>query len=219
MIAPPLTVERLLEALGPRTDFRDGVLGDIAEEFALRAERDGSVAARRWYYREAIRTTPHLLRDWARCLHARDVEHLVSAIIASFVLLLVLEVILLRTAFILLAALGVAPALLPPSLGVLYVTAVELALVGMSAITGGFIAAWIGRRTPLVSALAFGVVWLCAVVAGCAVVQNGPPVWYEACAILVMMVGTTIGGILRIRATRLVSREGDSDSLAKRMAC
>lgn len=217
MIAPPLTVERLLEALGPRTDFRDGILGDLAEEFALRAERDGSAAARRWYNREAIRATPHLLRDWARCLHARHVEHLVSAIIASFVLLLVLEVILLRTAFILLAALGVAPALLPPSPGIRYVTA--LALVGISAIAGGFIAAWIGRRTPLVSALAFGIVWLCAVVAGCAVVHNGPPVWYEACAILVMMAGTTIGGILRIRATRLVSRQGDSDSLAKRMAC
>jgi hypothetical protein len=68
MIAPPITVERLLEALGTKTDFRDGLLGDLAEEFALRAEREGAPATRRWYYRESIRATPHLLRDWARGL-------------------------------------------------------------------------------------------------------------------------------------------------------
>lgn len=83
MIAPPVTVERLLEALSTKTDFRDNILGDLAEEFALLLEREGAAAARRWYYRESIRTTPHLLRDWARGLRAPDVRHLADIVIIS----------------------------------------------------------------------------------------------------------------------------------------
>ena len=47
MIAPPLTAERLLEGLSAKTDFRDGILGDLAEEYAERVASDGDEAARR----------------------------------------------------------------------------------------------------------------------------------------------------------------------------
>lgn len=58
--------ERLLQALGADPDFAEGVLGDLAEEYAFRAVRDGISAARWWYAREALRSAPHLVRSWFR---------------------------------------------------------------------------------------------------------------------------------------------------------
>jgi len=38
----------------------EAIVGDMLEEFSNRAERSGVAAARRWYWREAVRTTVHL---------------------------------------------------------------------------------------------------------------------------------------------------------------
>ncbi|HEU4565169.1 MAG TPA: permease prefix domain 2-containing transporter [Gemmatimonadaceae bacterium] len=65
--SPP--AEALLRAIGAEPAFAEAVLGDLAEEYALRASRDGEAAARWWYAREALRSTPHLIRSAAR--HAR----------------------------------------------------------------------------------------------------------------------------------------------------
>jgi hypothetical protein len=59
-------LERLLHAIGADPEFADAVLGDLAEEHALRAARDGDVAARAWYVREALRSAPHLIRSALR---------------------------------------------------------------------------------------------------------------------------------------------------------
>lgn len=56
-------VERVLVALGADAEFLSAVLGDMAEEFAARAERDGVGAARIWYGREALRSAPHVVRN------------------------------------------------------------------------------------------------------------------------------------------------------------
>lgn len=58
--------ERLLQALGADPDFAEGVLGDLAEEYAFRAARDGISAARWWYSLEVLRSAPHFLRSWFR---------------------------------------------------------------------------------------------------------------------------------------------------------
>lgn len=63
--SPPLP-ERVLLALGVDPDFAEAVLGDMAEEYALRAARDGIGAARWWYSREVLRSAPHFLRSWFR---------------------------------------------------------------------------------------------------------------------------------------------------------
>ncbi len=60
--SPPLP-ERVLLRLGVDPDFTDAVLGDLAEEYALRALRDGAGTARWWYSREVIRSAPHFLRS------------------------------------------------------------------------------------------------------------------------------------------------------------
>lgn len=46
---------------------RDAVLGDLAEEFHDMAERRGAPAARRWYWRQTVRSIgPNLARGWRR---------------------------------------------------------------------------------------------------------------------------------------------------------
>src|SRR5581483_10272427 len=60
----PRITERLLEALCPPSPFRDGVIGDLAEEFGRRTYADGPLAARRWYYGQAIASAPHLVAYW-----------------------------------------------------------------------------------------------------------------------------------------------------------
>ena len=53
MIAPPRRIETLLYALGVDAPYRDAILGDLAEEFAIRMEeqsvdeRGAGIAARR----------------------------------------------------------------------------------------------------------------------------------------------------------------------------
>ena len=64
--ASPPAVDRALQAIGADPSFAEAVLGDLSEEFAMRAERDGWGAARWWYVREAARSTPHLLRSALR---------------------------------------------------------------------------------------------------------------------------------------------------------
>ena len=68
MTSPPRYAERLLEALGADPYLREVVLGDLAEEHALRAQWEGEPAARRWYDREGLRAVPFLLRGWWRRL-------------------------------------------------------------------------------------------------------------------------------------------------------
>jgi hypothetical protein len=58
--------ERTLQALGVDRAFAEDLLGDLAEEYALRAAHDGVASARRWYAAEALRAMPHLVRSAVR---------------------------------------------------------------------------------------------------------------------------------------------------------
>lgn len=59
--------ERVLLALGADPVFVESVLGDLAEEYAARYERDGPGVARVWYAREALRSAPHVVQNAIRC--------------------------------------------------------------------------------------------------------------------------------------------------------
>jgi len=56
----PVT-ERALLALGGDPAFITDLLGDLSEEYTYRAAHDGVSAARLWYVREVVRSTPHLV--------------------------------------------------------------------------------------------------------------------------------------------------------------
>lgn len=53
--------ERFLCSIGIDADLIEAAVGDLAEEFADRAERDGARAARVWYAREVVRSMPHVI--------------------------------------------------------------------------------------------------------------------------------------------------------------
>src|SRR5262245_12335232 len=58
--APPRIAARLLGVVIRRPEVRDGVVGDLAEEFAAYLRRHGPAAARRWYWRQALALCVHL---------------------------------------------------------------------------------------------------------------------------------------------------------------
>lgn len=196
MIAPPRRTELLLEALGAEAGFRDALLGDLAEEFAALAQTDGVGAARRWYYREAISATPHLLRVWWRRLRLRDVGNLAGVVLASYVFWAVLAVFFLAIVSSVATALG-----LPQDSHFLarsgqLVPLVGLLLAAVGGFAGGRIAAWLDERAPLTTALAFGVVWSCAGLSVGAILGN-TPVWYRVSAAVAVLVSAVLGGVHR----------------------
>ena len=52
--APPSGAEHLLRAAVRDPEWRDAVLGDLAEEYARVGQRCGVHRARRWYWRQAL---------------------------------------------------------------------------------------------------------------------------------------------------------------------
>jgi hypothetical protein len=58
--------ERVWQSLGAEPAFAEAVLGDLAEEYAGRAARDGGLSAALWYAREALRSAPHLIANAIR---------------------------------------------------------------------------------------------------------------------------------------------------------
>ena len=206
MMRPPRTAELLLESLGARASFREPLLGDLAEGFALRVERDGVDVARRWYYRESVRAIPHLLGDWRRSLCASDIRYLAGVVLASYVLTMTLVFLAAEFAAGAAHTLGFSQRMLPAPLDRAAFLALWLPMWIMSTVMGGYVAAWLDRRAPLISAAALGLAWSCSALAiGWITHDNGTPAWYWVCIPLVLAVGPTVGGVLRVRA---VARSG-----------
>src|SRR5262249_32289689 len=70
-VTPPPLAQWLMERSLVPAD-RTAVLGDLHEEFLMRAATDGLPRARRWYWRAALRSLPaHLRRAAAHGIEAR----------------------------------------------------------------------------------------------------------------------------------------------------
>ena len=202
----PRHVERLLQGFGADTEFCNDIIGDLAEEHALRVEWDGAAAARRWYRREALRVAPYLLRDWARNLRWRGARQLAGAAIASSVCTIVLERIFRFFVWHAATELGNAypalGALLKPegTLGIALVVATMYLWTAADGAVAGFLAARFNRRAPLPSVLAS-----CAVLTGGMLVMNAiigrgmVPLWFQIPNALALATGTLAGGILEVR--------------------
>jgi hypothetical protein len=159
MIAVPRVAQGLLESLCPASAFRDAVLGDLAEEFAFRAQRNGLSAARRWYYRETVRAAPYLVRDWVRGARTVDIGSIIVWTLGTFVIGEVLR------RFLMAAGVVVAWGTVPDSIGMLYAawrdvvldrpTVVQV-LGWIAPVAGGYLTAWANPRAPLTTAFAVG---------------------------------------------------------------
>ena len=191
----PRTTERLLEALGADPDFRDALLGDLAEEHAIRTAWDGEREARRWYHREALRIAPYLVRDAVRRLRWRGAARLAGVVVATYVLttlvMMPVEVVIDRVLLV-----GRVP-----DLGVGMVTLLLSRLFGP--VLGGYIAATLDRRTPLLAAVATGVAVAALGVAVVAAVAPGAvPVGVQLVKGVLVVAAAAFGGVLRVRTLR-----------------
>lgn len=163
MIAPPRWIERLLTSLGGESHCRDAILGDLAEEFAIRVEEQGVATARRWYRREALRTAPHLLASWMRHLTLPDLGRLCVAVVAAGVVHRLLAVAI-PTAIVM--SLGVKP----DSVSIVAVAwrdvlsdTVALKWIGISLLrmlpfVAGFLAGSFNPRAPIPTAIALATI-------------------------------------------------------------
>jgi hypothetical protein len=165
MITPPRWIERVLSSFGAEPDYRDALLGDLTEEFTIRVEEQGTAVARRWYFREAIRSVPHLLRSWLRRCGPRDVVQLFGVTVASWFVLRLLGMAI-RLGIVL--SFGVRP----DSVSIIeaawrdivtettVIRWVALALVQLPIVAAGFVGASLYPRGRLAAALCLNAVTL-----------------------------------------------------------
>ncbi|MEO5814658.1 MAG: hypothetical protein ABIT20_05200 [Gemmatimonadaceae bacterium] len=200
MIAPPLTVERLLAGLSARTSFRDGVLGDLAEEFSERAERDGPSVARHWYYREALRAAPHLALDWVRTLDVREVRRLVNAVFGAYFLTLLLGWFMMSVVDSTMEMLGYDawPVAVMHGPAMLILSLADAAAIGLLT---GYCGASLDKKTPIVSAVLLGFLVAVPNMAMAYAFNSGDP-FYRPIAGILMIVGAIAGGVLNVRNAR-----------------
>lgn len=205
---PPTTAERLLEALGATPKLRDAVLGDLAEEYAIRAARDGEGAARRWYWGQTIHATPHLLRDWARGLrplYAARIAGIAGATIlilgaVVFGVLLAVEVGVERIA---------GPTVLPwhdPEPGTLSLGGMLLGYIVVASTTG-WLASRLEQRAPAVAVIVLSIAWVIVAFIAPLPARAPLPAWYLLGQAVAVAVGSALGGMREIGMRRPTSAD------------
>jgi hypothetical protein len=135
---PPLAAETIVAGMIRDREVQELVLGDFAEEWRDRAEIDGPAEADRWYWRETLRTAPHLVRLWWR----ESPWHRIAAVACIAVAARIVTLILGNAGVVFLIVLG-------RSIGVSVGTTAGLGMFALGfAITGALIARVV-RRAPL----------------------------------------------------------------------
>ena len=201
MNRPPFA-ERLL--LGFLTDpaLGDAILGDLTEEWRTRITRDGRVSASLWYWGQAIRTMPHLLRDWCGNATRRDVRLRLAGILVVFGIAAlpaatahVMANISLAVARVMLGSLSaVSDGGMPLTLNWLEIAGIPLAVTAICALVGAYVIGSRSRIAPLVSVCWLGAAWI-AVSAALPLALRWPS-WYFVALPAVLAVATASGGIL-----------------------
>jgi len=218
MSRPPFA-ERLL--LGFLTDpaLADAILGDLTEEWRTRITRDGRVAADLWYWGQAIRTMPHLLRDWCVNATRRDVRLRLAGILVVFGIAALpaaaahlMANISLAVARVMLGSLSAASdGGMPLTLNWLEIAGIPLAVSAVCALAGAYVLGSRPRIAPLVSVFWLGAAWL-AVSAALPLALRWPS-WYFVAFPAVLAVATAAGGILAMLRPLHAARSSAPSSL------
>jgi hypothetical protein len=206
-VAPPRTLESVLASLGAQPDFRDAVIGDLAEEFGEHAQRDGADAARRWYYREALRAIPHLVRSWARSVNRQELARVGGILVTAYTIVVIATVIAAGMARGLLASLGFSRTSPLPWSDPLLSAVMMIGLLMLGAlwcVFAGYVVAWLDSRTPIIAATALVTVLACFGIVVSAVLHDSGnahrfPVWFRCLASTVNMTATIAGAVVRVR--------------------
>jgi hypothetical protein len=217
MSRPPFA-ERLL--LGFLTDpaLGDAILGDLTEEWRTRITREGRVSANLWYWGQAIRTMPHLLRDWCVTATRRDVLRRLAGILVVFGITTlpaaaahVTANISLAVARLMLGSLSAVAGGMPLTLNWLEIAGIPLAVSAVCALAGAYVLGSRTRIAPLVSVFWLGTAWI-AVSAAVPFALRWPS-WYFVAFPAVVAVATASGGLLAMRRPLHAARSSAPSSL------
>jgi hypothetical protein len=191
----PRRAERFLEALGASPEFGDAVIGDLAEEYALREAWDGPRDARRWYHRECWRVAPYLMRDWWRNLRGRDVRSMARALALASIASFFVDRVTHFALFDVLERAGF-PSFGTSALVWMFLT-VQTVNFSLGAF-GGYVAARLKRDAPIPAAIAFGGLWLVFGLMYIAAMEYGSfgVIAISAVNLSVVFAGTLFGGVL-----------------------
>jgi hypothetical protein len=174
----PRVATCLLKCLLPPTD-REVVLGDLIEEYAIRARSDPASTVDRWYWGQVYRSIPQA--QWSAIRRGGAVTTLGTAL-AAFIAAGALE----SAGLAALSRVLVMDANQPTALSV---------IVGLATIVlGGYVAAWI--RPGAAHALAG--IEMIAVVILMVTMSGSAPLWYGLTFLIIGPLAACAGGTLRI---------------------
>jgi predicted tellurium resistance membrane protein TerC len=189
----------VLEGFGASRTYAQDLIGDLAEEFALRAERDGHRSARSWYRAQTLRSVPHLFIDWFRTARRHDYVRALTAVWIAYCCVAGMGVMALASLRAVVAAAGHPLLVIPPAATV---------VVGMIvALACGYIVAALSQDAPLIAAFAFVVLVSATNLAVAAVVGlhvwgfPRPPV-SSITVVAVWLLMAPSGAILRMSTAR-----------------
>jgi hypothetical protein len=229
MSRPPFA-ERILLGFLADPALGDAILGDLTEEWRTRITRDGRVSANRWYWGQAIRTMPHLLRDWCVNATRRDVRLRLAGILVVFGIAAlpaaaahVMANINLAVARLMFPVLWTTSATagwsasdgrgqtMPLTLNWLEIAGIPLAVSATCALAGAYVLGARTRIAPLVSVFWLGAAWI-AVSAAVPLALRWPS-WYFVALPAVLAVGTASGGVLAMLRPLHAARSSAPSSL------
>ncbi|HJU74513.1 MAG TPA: permease prefix domain 2-containing transporter [Gemmatimonadaceae bacterium] len=156
---------------------RDGVLGDLTEEFALRARRDSLPNASRWYWRQVVRSLPRFF--WSGFRRGQWRAPLGAAVAAQVFITFGESLILI-------------PLARTFDLTGSFRWLVEMP-IGFAAMTlGGFVAAWMRRGADV----ALAVLSTIMIIVFMIVLGGASPRWYQITFLVLGPVAILTGGAL-----------------------
>ena len=215
MSQPPRAVESILKGLGADPYLSEVILGDLAEEYDQRAAFDGEEDARRWYTTEALRSVPHLLRSAVKRLRIGDVPRLIGNALLAWLALLPVGLVVGVVAVGVLRLVGFEWVPSPGSGGGVlgHWTPTQLPLIvaamfamPLSGVAGGYVAARLNGRAPLIGSAAFGVVLTSVNLIAGLFAPSPLPTGYRIAALAMFNLAAIVGGA--VRATRIKPSAG-----------
>jgi len=203
---PPRFGEALLESFGADVEFRDAIIGDLAQEHAQRVERYGERPARLWYYREALFAMPHLLRSALKNASFADARRMLNVAGLAYLSTMAIEIAL---SLAVLAVFGPLPWMKTVYASPVGRWVAMLAVGSFGPVCAGYLAATFEEKRPMLAALSLGVIWtVLAIVASVVIVlllDPHPAGWFVPTTMVRLLfipfivAASLIGGTLRVR--------------------
>ena len=217
MSRPPFA-ERLLSGFLADPALGEAILGDLIEEWRTRITHHGRLSADLWYWWQALRTIPHLLRDWYINATRRDVRLRLAGILVVFGIAglpaaaaHVTANIGLGVARIMLGSFSAVDGGMPLTLNWLEIAGIPLAVSAICALAGAYVLGSRSRIAPLVSVCWLGAAWI-AVSPALPLALRWPS-WYVVALPAVLAVATASGGILAMLRPLHAARSSAPSSL------